>query len=890
MYYQKRIKDLCPSNIQCKDEDCNLLHPRCYAGVCILHLQNKEANCDGTLLDLSNKEFKRCFQQQKINGVFAFNLCKKQNKCEDKQNCRFLHRKWAEGVCIVDIIDECSNKEECKLKHVSWEEIKKDAYAKFNIHNMNPELIEDNGNHKVPDYMCLEYLRGLCQFQTSCSKIHVDWECLKNTSYADIRDTRRKSCLFDQSTSIMVSSEKFTRSDIADAYFEKIYTNQIKKMVQKAQVIDVLFILDITGSMQRWLTSAKSNIHNIIEEFQTQIDKKKNIIRTAIVAYRDFGDDENLLYREFTSDPKIIFEFLKQLQAKGGGDDPEDVIGALEKGFRLNISKDEESVLCTFLICDNPCHGPYHENLQDHHFDKVQEGDLENIMQKYFQLKKNNFFTCYKITDATDLMFKKMQIAFPTLKITASTPDDFKQQVLFSLQQSLQQSETKTSQTKKTIRIRAKFLKSKPFDMNNSLLIENNIDYWKNFKKQQEDNSVQGETLLIINNNQEILPAKDRGSLCQIFKLFDVVLNRNLVLKLPNFIVQSYEQNKELSQKDIELYSMFIKKRYTSLLIAQQLADSFRQKTQSIQGVPPIFYVSPIIYELEKPFMGVTQIFAETYIDLPNFCEWKKYTNNTKYADKDEYYYTAFSHYSYTATLGSLIITDLQGKNYILSDPCIHTMDEKIREMLDDETDFKENGVHLFFQQQHRYCHRICKELNLKPFQDNQELPSNSNDIDDINKSISWSCDDVVYVICQVCGEFQDLKYVDYLKQHSCICNNCLEDKEPIQLTCVCCRKQYKCFYNQVVKVGIIPEKCDQCKSKCVKGNLQCIYCGCYCESRVNYKKFGNDQIPICNEGVRFLNALKCQKCGQLYNYEAYIMPNDYKDSTYVCINCKQPQ
>lgn len=68
------------------------------------------------------------------------------------------------------------------------------------------------------------------------------------------------------------------------------------------------------------------------------------------------------------------------MSAKGGGDDPENVLGALEKGIRLNISKDADSVLCTFLICDSPSHGPYHEFPIDDHYDKVKEGDLENVM------------------------------------------------------------------------------------------------------------------------------------------------------------------------------------------------------------------------------------------------------------------------------------------------------------------------------------------------------------------------------------------------------------------------------------------------------------------------------------------------------------------------------
>ncbi|CAD8050568.1 unnamed protein product [Paramecium sonneborni] len=887
--YLERLADLCPQNIKCKDDDCNQLHPRCFAGVCILHLQKKEDNCNGYLLHLTNKDLRGYLRQEKINGVYFFNLCKKQNDCEDQKNCRYLHRKWAVDMCIDQLSDECQNKKECKLNHdLDWKQLKQRTYQFYNQNEINPEDIENGKQHKLPiSDICLEYLCGECQFQKSCTKNHIDWECLLNNK--NFKETRRRQCYFDLSMLSDVQQSKQINDEVFNQYIEKIHNIQIKKQVKKAQVIDVLFIIDCTGSMQRWLKSAKENIHKIIKEFQQNIDKKKIIVRTAIVAYRDFDDEDNLLYREFTTESKVIEEFLAKLQAKGGGDDAENVIGALEKGIRLNISKDQESVLCSFLICDSPSHGPYHKDLKDDYYDKVQAGDLEKIMQRYHALKAKNFFTCFRICDKTDIMFTKMKTGFPSLIITETTLNNFSESVLFSLKTSLQNSQAKTSKQSQNIKIRARFSKTKPLELNNYLLKDDNVDYWKNFLEQQELNKIEGETQLIINNKQEDLSDNEKGSQCQIFKLFDIVLNRKLVLKLPNFVISKFNQKQQLSPKELKDYESFINTRYTALLIAQQLAESFRMQTQSIQGAPPIFYVSPIKYELETSFMGVNQLFAETYIDLANFSEWKKYTNNTIYADENEYYYTAFSHYSYLATNKKLIITDLQGKNNILSDPCIHSKDQQIVQFIKDTSNFEETGLKNFFCQQHTKCHEICKRLNLDIQSESQQI-SESFTNEEQKKNQIWQKqpDDIINVICQICGELKDVSYEDYFKENSCICENCLEDKDPISLTCSCCRKNFQCFYNQQIKIGIIQEICNQCKQNCKKGDWECCYCQCQCIQRTMTVKIKDIGITVCKEGKRFLNALQCHFCHNLYDFETYITPENYKKSFYCCPTCEQ--
>lgn len=84
----------------------------------------------------------------------------------------------------------------------------------------------------------------------------------------------------------------------------------------------------------------------------------------------------------------------------------------------MNISRHPDSVLCTFLICDSPSHGPYHNIIKDYYHDRVKEGELESIMHKYEKIKKKSFFTCFKITDTTDIMFEKMKDGFKNLSIT----------------------------------------------------------------------------------------------------------------------------------------------------------------------------------------------------------------------------------------------------------------------------------------------------------------------------------------------------------------------------------------------------------------------------------------------------------------------------------------
>lgn len=49
--------------------------------------------------------------------------------------------------------------------------------------------------------------------------------------------------------------------------FNKNFLLKIKENVKERNVIDILFLMDCTGSMKAWIESAKENIIDIISSF-----------------------------------------------------------------------------------------------------------------------------------------------------------------------------------------------------------------------------------------------------------------------------------------------------------------------------------------------------------------------------------------------------------------------------------------------------------------------------------------------------------------------------------------------------------------------------------------------------------------------------------------------
>ena len=182
---------------------------------------------------------------------------------------------------------------------------------------------------------------------------------------------------------------------------------EYEKKIFKDTNLDLMFIMDLTGSMCPWLHEARENIHTIIEEILDNNPGTK--IRVSFVGYYDFEDrNQKRKYEsmDFTEDIKSFKSFLEKLDCFGGGDEPEDLVGGLRVGLNMNWISNAKYAI---LVCDAPCHGKKYHDLE---YDLFEGGDpdgvsLEDVMIKYYE--KEITFYCIDIEKDTDKMFGIMK-------------------------------------------------------------------------------------------------------------------------------------------------------------------------------------------------------------------------------------------------------------------------------------------------------------------------------------------------------------------------------------------------------------------------------------------------------------------------------------------------
>jgi len=96
--------------------------------------------------------------------------------------------------------------------------------------------------------------------------------------------------------------------------------------------LEMVFVLDTTGSMGGLLEGAKQRIWGIVNEVMQS--SSHPLVRIGLVAYRDHGDEYVTKVLPLTNDLDKVYTTLMDYRAEGGGDTPEDVRRALADGIR----------------------------------------------------------------------------------------------------------------------------------------------------------------------------------------------------------------------------------------------------------------------------------------------------------------------------------------------------------------------------------------------------------------------------------------------------------------------------------------------------------------------------------------------------------------------------
>ena len=167
--------------------------------------------------------------------------------------------------------------------------------------------------------------------------------------------------------------------------------------VEISTSLDLLFIVDITGSMTSYMNEVKKNIISVINGI---IDKCPGIdINLGFIGYRDFY--EKYYDIDFTQEHENLKDMISEVYTSGGGDLPEDVAFALE--LALNKSWKSNAKFAIF-IADAPGHGTKYGGDDISGRGYPERLLIEDMITEMAERGISLF--CLRISSATDTMYK----------------------------------------------------------------------------------------------------------------------------------------------------------------------------------------------------------------------------------------------------------------------------------------------------------------------------------------------------------------------------------------------------------------------------------------------------------------------------------------------------
>jgi len=165
---------------------------------------------------------------------------------------------------------------------------------------------------------------------------------------------------------------------------------------QKAPRLDVLFVVDTTGSMSDEIQVVKDKVREMVAKIAS--GKPTPEARFGLVLYRDRGDAYVTKTIDLTAEIDDLVKSIKEIEAGGGGDYAESVVEALHVAVnKVNWSPDPLVEKTMFVILDAPPHLDYTDDF-DYKKDIAKALDLGIIV---------NVIGCSGLADADAQFLEK---------------------------------------------------------------------------------------------------------------------------------------------------------------------------------------------------------------------------------------------------------------------------------------------------------------------------------------------------------------------------------------------------------------------------------------------------------------------------------------------------
>src|SRR5712692_5127287 len=125
--------------------------------------------------------------------------------------------------------------------------------------------------------------------------------------------------------------------------------------VGQGRPVDIVFVLDITESMQPYVDAVKQNMINFAQDLaQNHRDYRLGLVTFEDYVVSAYPDCSCAYSKAMTPDVQKFTEWVGTLHAGGGGDIPEDQLDALAYASTMPFRPDAQSIL--ILITDAPSH------------------------------------------------------------------------------------------------------------------------------------------------------------------------------------------------------------------------------------------------------------------------------------------------------------------------------------------------------------------------------------------------------------------------------------------------------------------------------------------------------------------------------------------------------
>jgi hypothetical protein len=122
---------------------------------------------------------------------------------------------------------------------------------------------------------------------------------------------------------------------------------------EAVSAVDLMFVVDATGSMGDELEYLKTELLDVLE----RASQTPNVsLRTGSVFYKDDGDEYVTRVSNFTTTKTTTVDFVKKQSAGGGGDFPEAVHTALQDAITQASWSTDAKARLLFLVLDAPPH------------------------------------------------------------------------------------------------------------------------------------------------------------------------------------------------------------------------------------------------------------------------------------------------------------------------------------------------------------------------------------------------------------------------------------------------------------------------------------------------------------------------------------------------------